>query len=306
MKSCQEQSYRLFRQQLGKEVFDLRIPYRDKELGLMLSGGIDSSVLCIIYSKQRKLRTYTIGFKDVNEFKLSSKVANKVRTIHTNITITKKDYLTACKELIELKGQELQVPNETFIYLIAKQFKMDIGYKNGILLSGEGADELFGGYTQILNTVPSMPGNLLDNYLSRIIYDKKLWLNTNQNRFKHIFNSVDIKGSNYDKIQNWLLKLHYPALLQRARSVNFVKGITVKFPYSNRFLVHFANVLPKTMRVNKTFLRICFGELLPNEVLNQEKIGFALPINLNKWQSWNIEFVRNRKSDINFWKDDNT
>ena len=298
-----EKSYKMFRQQLGKEIFKIPIPYKGKELALSLSGGIDSSVLCAIYSKQRSLRTYSIGFKDMNEFEIADKVAKRFNTIHKNIYVSRNEYLSVCKELIKLKREPLQNTNEPLLYLIAKRFKKDICNKKGVLLSGEGADELFGGYTQILNTVPNMQGKLIDNYLDRIIYDGDIWKNLKgKSKYIKIFKDNEVGNRNYDKVQNWLKRLHYPALLQRLRSINYVKDIEMDVPYANTMFVMLSEALPRTMRVNKTFLRICFGEILPNEVLEQEKIGFASPIKFNEWQEWNLEYWKKGESKINFWR----
>lgn len=300
-------SYHLFRQQLGKEIFKIPIPYKEKELALCLSGGIDSSVICAIYSKQRPdLRTYSIGFKEMNEVKQSTEVAKKFKTKHTNMIISKKEYTDACKELTKLKKKyPIQTPSEPLVYLVAKRFKKDIKKKEGVLLLGESGDELFGGYTGILNTIPHARGDLLNNYLDRIVYNKIIWKRLKKKekeKYKKIFKENDIKGINYDRIQNWLKKLHLPALIQRLRSVNYVKGITLELPFSEPSWVILSEALPKTMRVNKTFFRICFGELLPRETMEQEKIAFELPIDTVKWLEWSLEAYEKGKSNINFWK----
>lgn len=297
--------YKLFRQKIGKEVYKTE-PYYKGEVALTMSGGIDSCILCAVFSKQYpKLRTYSIGFIDSNEFKLAEEVAKIFKTNHKSIVVTRKEYVKFAKELIKKKKLPVQVPNEVLLYMTAHRFSFDIKGKKGTLLMGEGGDEFYGGYTNIMNSVPIMKGDLLTNYLDRIVYDIELWFRLSEKerrKYKAIFKKHDIKGSNYDRVQNWIKCLHYPALMQRARSINLVKGITVDLPYKNPMLAAFAEALPRTMRVNKTFLRVCYGELFPREVLEQEKIGFGLPINLMKWQEWCWEVHKNGDSKINFWK----
>lgn len=300
-----EISFRLFRSQLGKEIFEVPRPFKGKEVCVALSGGLDSSIIALIYKKQiPNLRSYTIGIGKNNEFDKAKKVAKHLGLDHLTIAVSRKRYMEVSKKLIKLKKEPLQVPNETLLYLLAKQFKKDIGNKKGIVLSGEGADELFGGYTNILENVPIQDYDLVENYMDRIVYNKELWqeiLDIKWGKYLNIFGENDIEGTKFDRIQNWLLRLHFPALLQRLRSINLVKEIEFNTPFSNSDWIYLSQALPVEMRTNKTFLRVTFGRMLPDCCFG-EKIGFTLPINLNKWQDWNLDIWNTGKSKVNFWK----
>ena len=125
----------------------------DVPLGAYLSGGLDSSAIVAEMSPKSKkpVKTFTIGFdeKDYNEFKYAKQVSSKYKTDHKEITISSKKYLETIKTLIKFKDAPLGVPNEVPLYLMSKELKKHIT----VVLSGEGADEIFSGYGRIYRSV---------------------------------------------------------------------------------------------------------------------------------------------------------
>lgn len=124
----------------------------DVPVGAYLSGGIDSAILVALMSEMKgePLKTYSIGFPEegFNEFFYSDQVASAWGTDHTQITIEEEDYFGSMTELIRFKDAPLSVPNEVPLYLMSKVLKDSIT----VVISGEGADELFGGYGGILRS----------------------------------------------------------------------------------------------------------------------------------------------------------
>jgi asparagine synthase (glutamine-hydrolysing) len=124
----------------------------DVPIGAFLSGGVDSSIITALMSKnsQEPIKTFTIGFKDdrFNEFKYSNIIVNKFKTKHKEITLSGKNYIKTMKELIKYKDAPLSVPNEVPLYLMSKELKKSFT----VVLSGEGADEIFGGYGRIFRS----------------------------------------------------------------------------------------------------------------------------------------------------------
>lgn len=121
----------------------------DVEVGSFLSGGVDSSAITALMSIQttKPVNSFTIGFEDKSyqEFDYAKEVAERYSTKHTEITIEASTYIESMSHLIELKGAPLSVPNEVALYLMSKEMKKSIS----VVLSGEGADEIFGGYGRI-------------------------------------------------------------------------------------------------------------------------------------------------------------
>jgi asparagine synthase (glutamine-hydrolysing) len=138
-----------------RELLDSSVKYRmiaDVPFGSFLSGGVDSSVVTALMSKNTSepVKTFTIGFEEdgYNEFHYAKIIANKFKTNHKEITLSSKEYVSSMEELIEFKDAPLSVPNEVPLYLMSKELKKDIT----VVLSGEGADEIFGGYGRIFRS----------------------------------------------------------------------------------------------------------------------------------------------------------
>lgn len=138
-----------------KEILESAVKYRmisDVPFGAFLSGGVDSSIITALMSKASKdpIRTFTIGFEEegYNEFEYANLISKKYQTIHKEITLTGTNYLETMEQLIDYKDAPLSVPNEVPLYLMSKELKKYIT----VVLSGEGADEIFGGYGRIFRS----------------------------------------------------------------------------------------------------------------------------------------------------------
>lgn len=137
------------------ELLTSSINYRmisDVPFGAFLSGGLDSSIIVSEMSKlnKNKIRTYNIGFKEdkFNEFIYATEVSNLFKTKHTQILMDENEYFSSMPEIIKYKDGPLSVPNEIAIHRLSKELKKNIS----VVLSGEGADELFGGYGRIFRS----------------------------------------------------------------------------------------------------------------------------------------------------------
>lgn len=138
-----------------KEILESSIKYRmisDVPIGAFLSGGVDSSIVTAIMAKnsKEKVKTFTIGFKEdnYNEFSYANLIAEKYKTDHTELLLDGSGYIETMEKLIQYKDAPLSVPNEVPLYLMSKELKKYIT----VVLSGEGADEIFGGYGRIFRS----------------------------------------------------------------------------------------------------------------------------------------------------------
>jgi asparagine synthase (glutamine-hydrolysing) len=137
------------------DLFKKSVIYRmisDVPLGAYLSGGIDSSAVVAEMAKisSHPVKTFTIGFEEdgFNEFAHARKVSDYFKTDHHEILLQKEDYLNLLPEVIGNKDAPLSVPNEVAVYVLSEELKKYIT----VVLSGEGADELFGGYGRIFRS----------------------------------------------------------------------------------------------------------------------------------------------------------
>ncbi len=124
----------------------------DVPLGAFLSGGLDSSAIVALMSSMMNspVKTYSIGFKDekYNELSYCEMVAKTFGTDHRELILDENDYLDLIPKLIRIKDEPLAVANEVALYQLARYLKKDIT----VVLSGEGADELFAGYGRIFRS----------------------------------------------------------------------------------------------------------------------------------------------------------
>lgn len=128
----------------------------DVQVGILLSGGIDSSAITAFASKhyKGKLNTYSIAFdfeKGGNELKLARKVAEKFKTNHHEIKITGSDLVNVLEKLAVSHDQPFADAANIPLYLITGKLNNEVK----VLLQGDGGDEFFGGYSRY-NTLSTL------------------------------------------------------------------------------------------------------------------------------------------------------
>jgi asparagine synthase (glutamine-hydrolysing) len=125
----------------------------DVPLGAFLSSGLDSSIVCTLArSELAELSTFCIGFEDVHdpyhgrsdESAAAAAYAAKLGTRHTTVPVSSRDFRELLPRFIAAAGQPYAVSSGLGILAIARAARAQ-GIK--VLLSGDGADEAFGGYS---------------------------------------------------------------------------------------------------------------------------------------------------------------
>ena len=119
----------------------------DAPLGFLLSGGLDSSLVCAISSKilNKKIRTFAIGMDtDAIDLKYAKQVAEYIGSDHTEVIITKEDVLSSLEEVIKILGtfDITTIRASMGMYLLCKKIHETTDVR--VLLTGEISDELFG------------------------------------------------------------------------------------------------------------------------------------------------------------------
>lgn len=121
----------------------------DVPLGALLSGGLDSSVVVALMSQltDQKVKTFSIGFENqgYDESPFAKKVSDHCGAEHHYLTLSQTDYMGMWRDMIRQKDAPLSIPHEVALNRICKELKRHIT----VVISGEGADELFGGYGRV-------------------------------------------------------------------------------------------------------------------------------------------------------------
>ena len=121
----------------------------DVPVGAYLSGGVDSSIVAALMVKDsaREIRTYSVGYKEAgyDEAAFAHAVADHIGTQHEHLLLEESDYFEEWRKLIRHNDIPISIPHEIALHQLSAHMKQHVS----VALSGEGADELFGGYGRV-------------------------------------------------------------------------------------------------------------------------------------------------------------
>ncbi|MFN0033042.1 MAG: asparagine synthase (glutamine-hydrolyzing) [Flavobacteriales bacterium] len=118
----------------------------DVPLGCLLSGGADSSVIALLAKRHNpQLQTFSVGFTDtpfLDETRYAREVANHIGAKHTAIELPSSSFADAFINMMETQDEPFADPSQIALWLLCREARRHIK----VALSGDGADELLGGY----------------------------------------------------------------------------------------------------------------------------------------------------------------
>ena len=118
----------------------------DVPLGVFLSGGVDSSVIAALMQRMvtEKVKTFSVGYQEerYSELSYARAVAERLGTDHHEVTVGREEFFQALPKLIWHEDEPIAWPSSVALYFVSELASRSVK----VVLTGEGSDELFGGY----------------------------------------------------------------------------------------------------------------------------------------------------------------
>ncbi len=216
----------------------------DVKVGFLLSGGLDSSLVCAVAQKESPIpiKTFAIGMReDAIDLKYAKEVAGYIGSDHTEVIITKDDVLSSLEHVIKILGTYdiTTIRASIGMYLLCKWIHENTDIR--VLLTGEISDELFGyKYTDFAPSAEE-------------------------------FQKESVKRVH---------ELHMYDVLRADRCIS-VNSLEARVPFGDLNFVRYVMSINPKMKLNtygkgKYLLRHAFeGDYLPRDILYREKAAFS-------------------------------
>lgn len=216
----------------------------DAKVGFLLSGGLDSSLVCAIAARRsdKPIKTFAIGMStDAIDLKYAKQVADYIGSDHTEVIITKEDVLESLETVIALLGTYdiTTIRASMGMYLICKYIHENTDIR--VLLTGEISDELFGyKYTDFAPSAAAFQ----------------------------------------EEAAKRVHELHMYDVLRADRCIS-VNSLEARVPFGDLDFAHYVMSIDPEMKLNKYgkgkyLLRHAFeGDYLPQSILYREKAAFS-------------------------------
>ncbi len=272
-----------------------RLSTSDVPVGILLSGGLDSSLIAAMAFKHKlaEINTFSIGFQSVNqeqgdEFYFSDLVSKNYSTNHNKIQIDTNQLFDNLDMVIESMPEPMSSQDASAFFLLAKE----VSKKQKVVLSGQGADELFGGYpwyTLMSNEKYKSDIQRFENYyLDRTVDDFKNTISKDfasyNNTSDFIRDSFDVYNSNLTFLDK-LLRFDISHLIvddpvKRVDSMTMAWGLETRVPFLDQALIEFMCSLDSEEKIKnngKYYLKKLAINYLSPEVIDRKKFHFPVP-----------------------------
>ncbi len=269
----------------------------DVGYALQLSGGVDSSLTAAICSSSygRGLECYAASFPKCayDEGEYRARVVERYQLTHHEVSITASDFADALPETIAA----LDAPSPHYgcvaLYLVCRE----AAKKHKVLLTGEGADELFGGYSRYLrlNEYAPVPQSVT-TAVPTVLSDTSVVFAcayAETSAIKQLFPGLDYSfreraciAARFPDTARQMMALDHscylPSLLMRQDRVAMAHGIEARVPYVDMALARALSQIPLQRRLpqerTKPLLKQFARRYLDQELVERRKNGLILPV----------------------------
>ena len=266
----------------------------DVDVGVLLSGGLDSSLIVAMASKHNlsDINTFSIGFPTIgneegNEFYYSDKVSKQFKTNHHKYNISQDELFGSLDDVVKAMPEPMFSQDSAAFYLLAKK----VSLKQKVVLSGQGADELFGGYfwyKKMDQTRGSSVEKFTQHYFDREHDDYCKMINKS---FINTDYSVPLIEKLYDDQRNDIsfldktLRIDLSTLIiddpvKRVDSMTMSHGLETRVPFLDRDLFEFVLSIPSLSKLKndgKYYLKKIAEKYLDDELIYRDKFYFPVP-----------------------------
>ncbi len=264
----------------------------DVPVGVLLSGGLDSSLLVgMLADHTDELNTFSIGFEAVagelaDEFEYSDLIAKHFNTRHHKFAIPNAEVLKRLPEAIMQMSEPMASYDVAAFYLLSEQVSREIK----VVLAGQGADEIFGGYFWYPR-MEAANGTPLERF-SQHYFDREhaeyLEMMTDTCTVPDVTSAwvaEQLQQPGADEFLDQVLRLDVTRLMvddpvKRVDNMTMAWGLEARVPFLDHELVELAAKMPASLKLKeggKFPLKAVARGIIPDVVIDRAKGYFPVP-----------------------------
>jgi asparagine synthase (glutamine-hydrolysing) len=279
---------------LLKKAVEKRINIADVPVGILLSGGLDSSLITALAKKfKERIDTYSIGFNTINEevgneFYYSDLVAKDFKTSHIKYKINDDELFNNLDLVISNMSEPMFSQDSSAFFLLSNR----VSKNNKVVLSGQGADEVFGGYfwyEQIMNEKSLNEIDTLSKYYfdrsfhnyKDIINNKYVDSNYVHDDMRRTMNEMNPSLSTLDKVFRLELSMFIiDDPVKRVDNMTMSHALEARVPFLDIDLITFMLSVEGSSKIKNTskyYLKKLSEDFLKKEIIYRDKFYFPVP-----------------------------